>query len=125
MVIAAVAVSVVLSGCAGTEAPGPEPTSITVTATATPRATLSSAEVATKAAEDAAAAVASAAAEATKKADADAAVAAAEVAGGTDSQLAALRRAEDGLSFGPAPGWSSTTLIEQLEFEDYSTEDAT
>ncbi len=85
---------------------------------------------ASKAAADAEAAVkakADADAAAKAKADADAAAkvaadAAAKAAAGTISQQNALRKANDYLDFS---AFSLTGLIKQLEFEKYSTEDAT
>ncbi|WP_284751917.1 Ltp family lipoprotein [Arthrobacter sp. efr-133-R2A-120] len=90
----------------------------------------SDADAAAKAKADAdAAAKAKADADAAAKAKADAAAAAraqaeaaAKAAAGTVSQQNALRKAADYLSFS---AFSRTGLIGQLEFEKYSTEDAT
>ncbi|WP_405474329.1 Ltp family lipoprotein [Paenarthrobacter ilicis] len=82
--------------------------------------TAADAEVAAKAKADAdAAAKAKADADAAAKAAADAA---AKAAAGTVSQKNALRKANDYLDFS---AFSLTGLIKQLEFEKYSSEDAT
>lgn len=79
-------------------------------------------EAAEKAAEDAAAAEVAAAAEAADAAAAAAAAAAEEAARGTISQQNARRSGESYLDFS---AFSRTGLIEQLEYEGFSTEDAT
>lgn len=78
-------------------------------------------EAEAKAAEEAEAAQKAEEKAAAKKAEEEAA-AAAEAAKGTISQQNALRSAESYISF---KGFSRTGLIGQLEFEEFSTEDAT
>lgn len=103
---------------------GSSPSSAPAVLTSNESATASAAEPSTKASTASAAeAAAKTKADAAAKAAADAAAdAAAKAAAGTVSQKNALRKANDYLDFS---AFSLTGLIKQLEFEKYSSEDAT
>lgn len=145
-----VVLSIIIGSCGGSdEQPSSAPTA-TESAVSSPSETAAAAPVVSSAdasasakaeaeaeasakAEADAKAKAAAAAEASAKAEADAeaeasakaeaeAEAKAEAAAGTLSQQNALRSAENYLGFS---AFSRTGLISQLEFEDYSTKDAT
>ncbi|MDR7357315.1 Ltp family lipoprotein [Paeniglutamicibacter sulfureus] len=113
-----VVLSIIIGSCGGSdEQPSSAPTA-TESAVSSPSETAAAAPVVSSADASASAkAEADAEAEASAKAEAKA-----EAEAGTLSQQNALRSAENYLGFS---AFSRTGLISQLEFEDYSTKDAT